>query len=205
MKTTTLLMVLLIAALSSSVYARDLKTKDGKIYKNISISAVTPIGIDIAYKKNNTTFIQLIRFSNLSEEQQKEFAYNPEKAKNYITRIKKHVEASDKTYENKLKKETKEDIADEELASRIEAGRINAVLKVKEVKNDGIIAIADNLDQNLSYSSGHMGKVFIYRLLGMSGAEEARIIYPVGIRKYGLPCYAPTLELAILLSKQNTQ
>lgn len=194
-----LIILCIMLGLSSLMSAREIKTTDGKVYKNVSISSVTPVGIDIFYVKDGGYFIKLLPFTLLSKEIQKEFGYDPQKAKTYLANLKNHSEMIRKKHEEQVKQDKTKNAKHYEMISRIEAGKVNAILKITAVKPDGIIAYADNQGNTSTYVSGRMGKVFVYGLIGMSGAVEARWIYPTGQTKYGFPCYAVTLDQAVIL------
>ena len=194
-----------MAGLASALSARDIKTNDGTIYKDVSISSVTPVGIDISFQKKGVSFIRLLRFTNLPKELQEEFNYTPKKADKYLNNLHKHVQLMVEHQDKEASNSESKDVEREEKLSRIVAGTINAVLKVDSVKPDGVIAYTSSISSEHTSTSGYMGKLFIYGLLGLSGAEEARDIYPTGITMYGRPCYATTPELALLLQNRNSK
>ncbi len=195
-----LLLVCATMCVSLMLSARDIKTNDGKSYKGVSISSVTPIGIDISYQKDGTYFIKLLPFINLSKEIQKEFHYNPEKAEAYVNNLKKRSKMIREKYAEELKKDKTKNAKHYEMLSRIDAGAINTILKVYSTKPDGVVAWADSLEDTSS-TSGHLGKIFVYGILGLSGGEEARVVYPTGTTRYGFPCYAASPEQALLLKQ----
>jgi hypothetical protein len=196
-----LILACLIMCISIGMSARNIKTKGGEVFKNVSISSVTPTGIDISFQKNNISFIKHIRFTDLSEEMQKEFAYDPKKAETYLANLEKHAEMVKKKYTAALLKQKEVSAKQHQLRSQIEAGAVNVLINVTIVKPDGVIGWADSVNSTI-HSSGHMGKVFVYGLLGMSGTKIPRVIYPTGQSKYGFSCYAATLEQAVIL-KEN--
>ena len=201
MKKSILTLVICIG-LVSVLPARDIKTKDGTVYKNVSISDVTPIGIDITYMKNGTGFIRMLHFTELSPEIQKEFNYSPRKAEIYLNNLRKSAERARKKYAERLKKGEVKTEKEDALISQIDAGAVNVVLKVVSQEPDGIIAWADLVNDTVD-SSGHLGKVFVYGVMGLEGSEEARVIYPTGTYKDECPCYAGTLVQAIAVKKQS--
>ncbi len=69
-RTGALLMALFLA---TSGHARDLKTFNGEVFKNITINKVDATGINITHD-DGVTFID---FRNLAEAEQKEFGYDP--------------------------------------------------------------------------------------------------------------------------------
>ena len=65
--------VLLIACAS---FADDIKTTDGTVYKNATMTGHDAVGINIVYDDG----VARIRFSQLSDEMQKKYGYDPAKA-----------------------------------------------------------------------------------------------------------------------------
>ena len=192
-----------MAGLSFALPARDIKTNDGNIYKDVSITSVTPVGIDISFQKKGVSFVRLLRFTNLSKELQKEFNYNPQKAEKYQENLHKHAQMVIERHAKELENSESKDVTQDEELSRIVAGKINAVLKVDSAKPDGVIAYTSSLSSDHTSTSGYMGELFIYGLMGLSGAEEARDIYPTGLIMHGFPCYAITPEQALILRRAN--
>ena len=76
-------LALSILCLVSVALADDFKTIDGKEYKNVTVSRVEPDGIVITFSGG----IVKIPFTELSEEYQKRFGYNPEAAKEFAANV----------------------------------------------------------------------------------------------------------------------
>lgn len=182
------------------IKAEDLTTKSGKTYKDVKYFLINPTGIDISYKKDNQTFLTHVLFKDLSEKIQKRFHYSPEKAKVYQEKLTKIHEDALKRHEKRLKEQKDKKSKDLALESRIEAGAINVVLQEYATKGDGTIAYASS--PGCTVTTGHMGKVFVAGLMGMSGEEDAHVIYPTGKNKFGYPCYAATLDRAIEIAQE---
>lgn len=182
------------------VKAEDLKTKDGTIYKDVKFYTVNPSGIDISYKKGEETFLTHVYFENLDKKIQEKFHYSPKRAAIYRHKLKVAHEEAVKKHAKWVKEQKEKDAKRHELESRIEAGAKNVVLKIYQGKPDGIIAWAST--PHCSVTTGHFGKVFVYGMSGMSGGEAASVIYPTGKTRYGYPCYAATLDQAVILSGQ---
>ena len=182
------------------IKAEDLTTKSGKTYKDVKFFLINPTGIDISYKKGNQTFLTHVFFKDLPDEIQEKFHYSPEKAKAYQEQLTKIHEDAIKRYQKQLKEQKEKNAEVLALESRVEAGAVNVVLKEFAAKADGTIAWASYPD--CTVTTGHLGKVFVAGLLGMSGVEAASVIYPTGKQKYGYPCYAVTLDLAMEIARE---
>jgi len=76
-------LALSILCLVSVALADDFKTIKGKEYKNVTVSRVEPDGIVITFSGG----IVKIPFTELSEEYQKRFGYNPEAAKEFAANV----------------------------------------------------------------------------------------------------------------------
>jgi hypothetical protein len=72
--------------------ARDLKTVDGEVYKNIVVSKQDATGIQISHDDG----LAFIDFLNLSEKEQKEFGYDPAK---YAAGMKEKIAAEKRRQE----------------------------------------------------------------------------------------------------------
>src|SRR5437773_1765052 len=73
------ILTILVALFSLVVLADDFKTIDGKEYKNAKVSRVEPDGIVLITKSG----ISKVYFTELPEEVQERFHYDPEKAAQY--------------------------------------------------------------------------------------------------------------------------
>jgi hypothetical protein len=195
-----LLFLCIVSTIGITASARDFKTNSGEVFKNVTVSSVTPTGIDISFRKKGVLFIKHLLFKNLSTKIQEEFGYNPVKAENYLANLKKHEELTAKKYAEAVKRQKEISEQQHQLKSRIEAGSVNVILKMISANSEGIIAWA-NYTKPMPGSTGYMGKVFVYGLIGMSGAVEARVIYPTGLHKDGYPVYAASLEQAVALKQ----
>ena len=196
--------VILIAAGTAS--ALDLTTNDGKTYKNVSISSVTPLGFDICYTpERGGLSIKEILFTNLSEEWQKKYHYNPKEADAFARK----VEELQKLRAEELQKQYKAWVANQEeedhLSAAIYAGRLSVQLTVLRGTPFGCVAYADApID---SVTTGHYGKVVIMGLGLANGESWAGNIYPAGysvtVSEGSLPVYTPSLDQAIILSRSR--
>jgi hypothetical protein len=180
-------------------HAEDLTTKDGNVYKDVKYYSTNPSGVDLSYKKGEETFLTHVYFEKLNEKIQKKFHYSPKKAAIY--RHKLHVAHAEavKRHAKCLKEQKEKNAKRHELESQIEAGRINVVLKIYQGKADGVVAYASSMHS--SVTTGHLGKVFVCGMSGMSGGEAASVLYPTGTSRHGYSCYAATLDQAVALSQ----
>lgn len=181
--------------------ARDIKTKDGKVYKDVTFFTVSPDGIDIEYKKDGENYLRHFYFVNLPEDIQKEFKYSPEKAEAYSKELTKIHKIAQEKLDKKLKAEKAADAATLALRSRIEAGSINVVLKIYSAQQDGVVAWASSKESTVT--TGHMGKIFVLGMQGLSGGEAASQLYPTGTTRDGYAVYSPYLDVAVAIAKQN--
>lgn len=193
------LSITVLFCLAMVVQAEDLKTKDGTVYKDVKFFTINPDGIDISYKKGEETFLTHVFFVNMSKKLQSKFHYSPKKAAIYAHKLKQIHEAAVKRHAKFAKEQKAKNAKRLALESQIEAGAINVVLKIYASKPDGVIAYASTMHS--SATTGHLGKIFVYGMSGMSGGEAASVLYPTGTSTYGYTCYAATLDQAIALSK----
>lgn len=104
---------LILLMMIGSVMAEDIKTKDGKEYKDITILGNDPDALRIMYPSGT----RRILFENLSKEIQKKYNYDPIKAKEFDKKEQEKNALSDQAYlesiNNKAKEQSKT-IAQEE-------------------------------------------------------------------------------------------
>jgi len=204
------LFLLSLVAISTALTLRgeNLTTKDGKVYKNIKFFTASPAGVDIEYKKNGQPFLRHFAFSNLPEDIQKKFKYSPARAKEYLVRLKNINKKALKKYNAKLLKLAKNSKIDKDkreyrlnLRAQIEAGAINVVLNVSEIKKNGIIAYASF--ENSTLTSGHLGQIFVFNMGGGNGEQVAALLYPTGKNIDGCTAYSPYLDVAVNIAMQD--
>ncbi|MDD3117965.1 MAG: hypothetical protein PHQ27_02180 [Victivallales bacterium] len=200
--------IMLFAAGAAS--ALDLTTNDGKVYKNVSISSVTPVGFDICYTpKGGGLAIREILFTDLSPAWQKKYHYNPKEAAAFTSKVEKlqkmRREDLEKQYKVWLAREEEED----NIEAAIYAKRLNVQLTSIRATPFGCVAYADAPIDSLT--AGHYGKVLIMGLELDNGDSWAGNIYPAGysvtVSEGNLPVYTPSLDQAVILSRSrhNTQ
>jgi hypothetical protein len=69
---------------------KDLLMPDGKIYRDVELMEVNPAGVEVRHAGG----IKFLSFKDLPEEAKKEFGYDPEKEKEYLSRTKRSEEKS---------------------------------------------------------------------------------------------------------------
>lgn len=89
--------------------ARDLKTVDGEVYKNIVVSQVDATGIQFSHDDG----IAFIDFKKLPEKEQKEFGYDPVK---YVAGVQEKIAAEKR----------RQEIAAQQYAARLAAAKLAA-------------------------------------------------------------------------------
>lgn len=212
----TILFCVVSALTVMNLAALDITTRDGKVYKNVTITNVMPDAIGFMYtKKNFTPVLRDIQLSLLTKDLQKKFNYSPVKAINF----KKQVATFQEGRAKLAKKHHLEDLALFRKHKKIsrELDHIKAMLHAHRLKcwvhivrfiGQDCIAKID-----LPYSSGkfgHWGTVFIRNLTGPQNERIATTIYPTGKTKTlqdGIfPVYDANLTkyaLRILKEKEN--
>ncbi len=66
----------------------DIETVDGRIFRNATVERVTPSGIDIGYFREDGAYAMIgLRLAVLTPELQKEFGFDPEKAKDFEEKL----------------------------------------------------------------------------------------------------------------------
>jgi len=177
----------------------NITTRDGKVYKEVEILNKTPSGIDISYVKEDVDVVRYVRMDNLTDDLQKKFGYDPQKAENYDKMVKAKLEKAEKRRKSLEEAREKQHAADlvqdkkqDELYDQIEASKIHVTIKVITYNDAGVLAWATHtMDQ---MPRGELGKVFVYGLSAPQGCEWAGNIYPLGkketIDKNMVPCFA---------------
>ena len=101
------------------IFAEDIQTVDGTVYKNVSIEGVNPSGIDIGYTDANGNYIlRGLAFTNLPESIQKRFGYTPAVSQQFNAKVNQYsstemedVAGSEKARLEAIKKEVKQKLA----------------------------------------------------------------------------------------------
>jgi hypothetical protein len=170
----------------SMVSARDIIMLDGAIYKNVTITDSSPVGITIAFDKpDGTTVIKGLDFRDLPEDIRKEFGYTELRAKEF----EKHaLEYRNMLYKDALKKAAANaavESRDEAVSKQIDHIQAFLFSKRKYVRfttirphDGGVIGYATAADRTALY--GDYGHIFVKGLSGTQGTYWSGYIYPTG-------------------------
>ena len=74
-------LIIALLFIASSLYAEDLKTQDGTVYKNATITTVTAAYVSVMHDDGTARLM----LRNLPEELQKKYGYDPNKAAQHMT------------------------------------------------------------------------------------------------------------------------
>ena len=189
--------------------ARDIKTLDGKVYKNVTICDSTAYSIDISYTPEGGGIgIKELFFKNLPEDIRKEFKYNPEKAASLQKKVAayrwKLEQQQLEAYKKELKYEQKEDAQEEHITAVICAHKKFYKLLTIKTDSNGAVAWADTVYAN--ETQGHEGKVYVFGLQDSpQGSAWEGYLYPVGFEVDGQPAYSTNTDSAygIIVSKKG--
>ncbi len=196
--------ILLAAFISAtfSLSALNITTKDGKTYKNVSVSSITPVGFDISYiDKNGNMAMRGLRFVNLPASIQKKYGYNPQKAEVFEKRT---IKYRDKLIAKRLEtvKENEEIAQDyEHVRAMVFSRRMaNVLLTISRQTHGG--ALADVSSEYATLTTGHYSRVFVYGMEGQRGVTWEGCIYPTGtfinLSDGSYPAFSTSLEIAVM-------
>lgn len=203
--------IISMAAAAISVSALDITTLDGKKYKNVSVSSVTPVGFDISYTaKDGAMVLRGLKFKNLPEKIQKKFHYDPAKAAAFEKKCKLYSgQLIHKRLAALRKSECNNFLNDyEHVKALVYARRMsNTLLNIERQTHGGVVATCESAQATLT--SGQYGTVFVYGLTGGEGASWNGTIYPTGTwvslstGKY--PAYSCSLDMATISVRNRIQ
>ncbi len=205
------LFIISMAAAAISVSALDITTLDGKTYKNVSVSSITPVGFDISYTaKNGAMVLRGLKFTNLPEKIRKKFHYDPAKAAAFEKKCKlyqkqlihKRIGALQQSECNTFLNDY------EHIKALVYARRMsNIYLNIEQSANGGVVATCQS--EQATLTTGQYGTVFVYGLTGGEGASWNGTIYPTGTwvtlttGKY--PAYSTSLDMATISVRNQIQ
>ncbi len=187
-----------------SVLARDITTIDGKTYRNVKISGITPAGFDISYKpsKGGIAVVRL-KFKDLPEDIRKEFNYDPAKAAAFEKRVDYYKQQKEQKQYKKHLDNVKTQKEQHEVRATLVAGRKYVLFKSIAVDKGGTVGWIQSPNKNVT--TGLEGKGFLIGGSITPGNCRLGYIYPVSgsmtHKGESLPCYATTLEEAEVNSK----
>jgi hypothetical protein len=201
----SVLVLFIIAAMAFPLCARDIKTLDGKVYKNVEISSVTPVGFDISYTKENGTFvIKELFFKNLPDDIKKEFKYDQAKAESFQKKVTDIQQKRTAKLAAERKRELQEiaetDSAVEHYRSIVYSHRMYAVLKSVRPYKKGTLVWVSSTDQAVTDESY---KVYIAGIELPQNTEWEGYIYPIGKDMEGYEAYCTSLDMATALKMKK--
>ena len=199
----TLLLVTL-ATTAISVSALDIKTNDGKVYKNVHVSSITPIGFDISYTdKDDNMLMRGLKFTEVSKKIQKEFNYKPQKAIAFKKKIKLYRAKQIKHRLAEIKAGGSNAFLNdyEHIKAMVYGKRMNQVLlHIIRETHGGVIA--DVKSEHATLTSGQYGRVYVSGVHGGNGASWNGNIYPTGrhvrVSSGSYPAYSSSLDMATI-------
>ncbi|OGV36805.1 MAG: hypothetical protein A2020_03245 [Lentisphaerae bacterium GWF2_45_14] len=189
--------------------ARDIKTLDGKVYKDVTICDSTAYGIDISYTPEGGGIgIKELFFKNLPEDIRKEFNYEPKKAESLQKKVAmyrwKLEQQQIEAYKKELKYEQDEEAQEEHITAVICAHKKYYKLLTISTDGNGAVAWADSFYSNVT--EGHEGKVYVFGLQDSpQGSAWEGYLYPVGFEVNGQPAYATNTDDAygMIMNKKS--
>jgi hypothetical protein len=136
----TVILTLIGLGLCVQAQSENLSTTDGATYNNITSRRVEPDGLYVEYTPSGGGLgMAKIKFARLSPEQQKEYGYDADKAKDFETRVAK---ANDDWRQDMIrseqtaKAEQQAEQAREDQSEQAATGRIIAVAQLKQAEAD---------------------------------------------------------------------
>jgi len=192
----------LVLLAGSALLAEDIVTKDGTIYKNVSISSVTPVGFDICYSpKKGSLSIKELRFTDLPEKYQKKYNYDPQRAAAFDQKVKEYQaqKADDllKAYRERMAAAQESD----HVQAAIYAQRMNIIFNPIKPVMGATIGYIDALET--TPTSGHYGKALLVGIELPQNGDWAGTIYPTGrftnTDQGNLPVYTTSVDQAVVM------
>jgi len=201
------LVLFIIAAIAFPIYARDIKTTSGKVYKDVKISSVTPIGFDISYTKADGTFvIRELFFKDLPDDIKKEFKYDPAKAEAFQKKVntiqQQHAKDLAEEHKRELKAIEATDKNTEHYRSIVYSHRMYKVLKSVRPYQKGTIVWVSSRNQAVT---DDVYKIFLIGMELPQNTEWEGYIYPTGAEQNGYALYCTSLDMATSLKMKNDQ
>ncbi len=196
----------------------DIKTADGKMFRNATVERVTPSGIDIGYLRQDGTYAMIgLPLSSLTPDLQKKFGYDSEKARQFDEQLNAaNSKSLDETAESEAQRMAR---VVQEVKARLSGADIRIqpadlrfaiyarrrpvmVVPVERVLSGTVVAIVED-NSNLPKLTPPL--VLIDQLeLDEGTGKWSGFIYPTGMHaRYRdldkIPVYADTLDNAQVL------
>ena len=173
-------MVLAIIGLGLCVQARseNLSTKDGATYNNITAQRVDPDGLYIEYTPaGGGVGASKVKFSRLSSDEQKQYGYDPDKAKDFEAKVAKATEDFRQDCIRREQTAQTQRTSDQELDDQRDKAltdRITAMAHLKEAEAE--LARATGGSENGGYGWGG-GEYPVVAIPEIGRAPRARTDY----------------------------
>ncbi|UDQ96573.1 hypothetical protein AAEX28_05795 [Lentisphaerota bacterium WC36G] len=195
--------VVILILFSANLLAEQtiIKYKDGKEVKVDDMKSFTPVGFDAIIKREEGgSKIFKVYFKDLTEEMQKKFKYDKDKAKKYLERRKKLISARNKKEIEKNRKYRKNKEEYDRVKNFLSTRSLFAqFFVIYSYDNKGVYVKAKSRDSLVR--KGKYGRMFIVDFLGLRGVTFTRTVYPCGSTinfdgYVGVPVYACSLDTA---------
>lgn len=196
----------------------DIRTTDGRVFRNATVERVTPSGVDIGYLRQDGTYAMIgLSLSSLTPDLQKQFGYDPEKARQFDDQLKAaNTMPLDQTAESEAERMAR---VTQEVKARLSGADIRiqpadlrfaiyanrrpvVVVPVERVLSGTVVAI---IEDNSGQPKLTPPLVLIDQLeLAEGTGKWSGFLYPTGMHaRYRdldkIPVYADTLENAQVL------
>jgi len=196
----------------------DIRTGDGRVFRNATVERVTPSGVDIGYLRQDGTYAMIgLPLSSLTPDLQKKFGYDPEKARQFEDQLKAaNAMPLDQTAESEAERMAR---VTQEVKARLSGADIRiqpsdlrfaiyanrrpvVVVPVERVLSGTVVAI---IEDNSGQPKLTPPLVLIDQLeLAEGTGKWSGFLYPTGMHaRYRdldkIPVYADTLENAQVL------
>lgn len=201
--------------------ALNITTKDGKVYKDVTVTNVMPNAVGFMYTKADgiTMVLRDVKLADLTKDLQAKFNYSPKKAEEF----EKQANAFEKKRNQLLIKHHQEDLKlfREQKKEALELDDIKALLRAHTINcwvhiirsvgtNDCIAEMTSTKSATAASGYGYLGKIYIRNLNGPQNARLEQKMFPTGETKSfedgTFPVYDTDLNgyaLLMLQEKEN--
>lgn len=148
-----------------SIYSLDITTLDGKVYKNAKISEANPAGIVVEYQDG----VCQIPFTNLPDDIQKKYSYDPAKAQEWtLNKQKASAQWMAQSFEKQKQEQKLTAMKYEDMKKDLEIAQLQAQYTGKQENSDQSnpdVSALDSNDEgtvNNYYGDGDWGGLYPY-------------------------------------------
>ena len=175
----TLILALIGLGFCLAAKSASLSTTDGAIFNNITAQRADPDGLYIEYTLSGGGFgMSKVKFARLSQDQQKQFGYDPDKAKDYEAKVAKATEDARQEsirWEQTGREQRAARRAQENELARIMNDRIIALAQLKQAQADIVAPMAGG--NNYGWLSGGGYGYGVVAVPQIGKAPRARTYY----------------------------